>query len=863
MNKRVVWFAVIALLCAGAVSAATYVGYSGTFGVDNTKAWAWVPSSGSSPYSGGSLVRGQLHCHRISDVSSYSISSAALANKYIALGYRFVAQTEHHNKPGGISPEFIGWQGWAPNSTEITNWESHVLAVGTSQGTTASMIDYPDTGNKAYDTAMRVSRVHGRSGLAFVAHPDSVPYALSAGDLLAVMRTSRPDGIGIYTPGNDSQGKWNRVIADYGRPVWGYVEDDYHPDTLSGWKLGRTWMAVPGSAGEWWGNIKERLRGGNSYCYWSTGGRWSGGSPPTMHVAVSMSGSQPVVSVSFDQAVNRIEFVGWNYTRFGALQSKDNASSDSYTASGREKFVRVLARKDFSGGTLWMASQPVMITRSGYISGYGASFAEAAPQATSPELIVRYLEQEELPTPPDAGYVGPAYEVRTSDGQVPSGATLQLSFDGEDLSALGGTQYLAIYWYSDQAQAWGKVGGTVDPATATIEASITQLGKYCIGADLPTDTTAPQVWIDNPPYAASVPVDTAILATVNDDLGAWRVKFYMNDHLLAEDTDSSDGWGTNLKASDYCTGDWTLKAVAEDLAGNFGTAETPIHIVSSTSPPTISFVSPNSGQVLSGTATVTGICSDDVVVASVALYADNTLLGYGELDGSGGWSAEIDTTHLADGTRLLKAIVDDYPGNQAEATVPVGVNNGAVTTPIGSVKSAAEDSAVRFADAIVVADKSIVGDGFYVEAINRASGIKVLSTADIHVGDLVSIVGTKSTDGHEPVVQGLDILRVSSGNTLPKPIGTYGKLILRAPDSIGKIVKLCGRRTGIDSASPIRWFTLDDGSGASVTCRLADGVTLDTTKTLHIVTGVASVEDVSGAASLVVLVTKNSDIVGF
>jgi hypothetical protein len=850
-KMRIAAFALM-LVVAAALPAwsGTSTAYSGMFGVNNTAAPGSTPASPWNPYGpSGSLVRGQLHCHRISGTSSYSITSSELANRYMALGYGFVAQTEHHFKPGGISPESIGWAGWAPNSTEITYSGSHVLGVGMSEGTTESMVQYPDTGNKALDTAIRVSRVHSRAGLAFVAHPDSVPYALSWKDLLSVWRQSSPDGMGVYTPGNDSQGKWNQVIAAYGRPVWGYVEDDYHPDTLSSWKLGRTWMAVPGSTGEWWGNIKERLIGGNSYCYWTPWRGWPGGSPPVMHVSVTMSGSQPVVSASFDQFVDRIEFIGWNYGRFGVLRSSTNLTGDSYTANGSEKFVRVLARKDFLGGSLYMASQPVMITRYGYISGYGPNAVGNAIAATSPELIIRYLEQEELPAPPPAGYVGSGYDVSTADGLVPPSATLELSYDGEDTSALGGTQYLAIYRYDEAAQQWVKVGGTVDPVAATIEAPITALGKYCMSADLPEDTTAPEVFIDNPPCGAVVALDTTVRATTNDDLGAWRVSFYLNDHLLKEDSDALDFWTADITLSDYCTGDWTLKAVAEDLAGNTGTAEIPIYIHSSTPRPNVSITSPTAGMALSGTVTATGACWDDVAVASVALTLDGTLVGHGTVD-NGVWSCEIDTTYLLDGARTLTATVEDHPGNSATASVQVNVSNGGTSPPIGSLKNLEDGSTARLSGGIVVAGTDLVDGGFYVESPDRSSGIRVITDRTVSAGDIVSVAGSVVTVGTEKAVQAYDLLITSSGNALPRPIGiNIPWLPKHGLDHIGKNIKVWG--SVISSNPSERWFTLDGGPGYSVKCTVPVGVEVPTTG-LVTVTGVCSVDSQTGQAVILV-----------
>ncbi|MCX6027662.1 MAG: Ig-like domain-containing protein, partial [Chloroflexi bacterium] len=556
-------------------------GASGTFPIDNTKGGLpAIPAYCGSPYSDGTvLLRGQLHCHSYPDNPLVYDGSGQgpefTLYKYMLRGYDFLAVTDHDI----LSPGSMDWPGWAPRSVEITHMDSHVVAVGTS-ATELSQLDFTDAEDKAFATAMRITQTHNRSGLAFIAHPDSRPYAFSAKELYDAVRTARPDGIGIWTPGNDSQRSWDKLVYALGKPVWGYVEDDYHPDTLSNHKAGLSWLGVPGSQGESWDVIKEKLRAGNYYCYYTTDGKWPGGTtPPQMRVTVSNSGSQPLISVAFDRPMSSIEFYGYDWGFFKKLQGRGSGSSDSYQATGREKFVRVMACYHF-GGTLWMTSQPIVINKEGNYSPYESNGARV--MSTSPELILAYVDADSKPLAPPSGYVGDVFDVTTANGQLPPNATLQLSYGEEDIAPLGGTRYLAIYRYRDQPGEWVKVGGTVDPGTQSIESAITALGKYCISADLPVDTTVPQVFIDNPPYGASVASNTTVKATVNDDLGAWRVRFYLNDHLLAEDADSSDGWGAALKVSDYCTGDWTLKAEAEDLAGNVGTAEIPIYVNSTT-----------------------------------------------------------------------------------------------------------------------------------------------------------------------------------------------------------------------------------------------------------------------------------------
>ena len=469
--------------------------------------------------------------------------------------------------------------------------------------------------------------------------------------------------------------------------------------------------------------------------------------------------------------------------------------------------------------------------------------------STSPELHLRYLDPAEMPSEfPPAGYIGPAFEVTTDDGQVPPGATLELSFDGENTSAVGGLQYLAVYRYDAGSSTWVSARGTVNSESKTIETIIDTLGIYTISADLPDDTTAPQVSIDNPPPGGILNIDPTLRATTSDDLGAWRVSFYLNDRLVAEDADPSDGWAAAINTADYCEGDYTLKAVAEDLAGNTGTTEIPIHIHSSTPPPTVTISNPANGLTLTGTATATGTCGDDVAVASVALKVGDTLAGYATVDGSN-WTCDIDSTYLVDGPRTLTATVEDYPGNQASASVNVTISNGGASV-IGSIRTLADGAAAKFANAIVTAGTDLISGAFYAESPDRTSGIKVLTDQTVLAGDIVSVSGSVTTQGTEKMLQAYDIAVASHGNALPAPIGIgVAKLTGQGLDQIGKNIKVWGLVTSSNAQE--RWFVIDGGADHSIKCFVPVGVTPPSTGFVEVV-GACSVDQTTGSPILIV-----------
>jgi hypothetical protein len=819
------------------------VGYSRLFSIDTTAGEPPpVAATATSPYtgSGTTLLRGQLHCHSIPDDWAFydylGTGAASVVDKYQAMGYDFLALTDHNQ----VSPESVGWPGWAPNSVEITHGgldlpDGHVLAVGTSEGTTIGDIDYESTWPFTADgIIVRVSKIHARGGLAFVAHPDSRPYDISLAALVSIVEQSSPQGIGVHTPGlylgsagTDAQGKWNRLLYAVGHPVFGYVEDDYHPDWFSDWKLGSTWLAVLGSSGEWWGAIKEKVRNGNTYCYWVEGGTWpSGKTPPQISVTASGGGNTPTISVTLSGTEEApqgktkwLEFIGYKWGFFQSLATYiPHDTTYTYPCNGREKFVRVLVTLPYSFGTLKIASQPIMINKSGYVTPYGAAGAAAMVAGSSPELRLRYLEPSERPSAmPAAGYIGDVFDVDTDDHQVPPGATLALSYDGEDTSAIGGTQYLAVYHYDTGSSAWVRVGGTVNPEGATVQTPITALGFYAISADLPPDTAAPQVFIDSPTSGATVSQDTTIKATVNDDLGAWRVSFYLNGHLLAEDAGALDFWRGDLRVTDYCEGNWTLRATAEDLAGNTGSAEIPIHIHSSTPRPTVSIASPANGATVSGVVTAAGTCWDDVAVASVAIKVGATLVGYAGISGSN-WTCNVDTTYLADGLTTLTATVEDQPGNAASASIQVNLANGQAAG-LSDLKSLADGTLAHLAEPPVVT--AVFGDCVYVENDDRSCGILVSRPGhSVSVGMRVGVVGTPQTspDG-ERYVAATSVYATGTGSVEPLMLNNRsaggGQFGLQAGvvggtglNNIGLLLRTCGRVTQMGGG----YLYVEDGS---------------------------------------------------
>lgn len=907
MIKKCIFAFCILALSAGAWSAE---GVSNAFGIDNTAVdTRLMPPTWEldSPYdndAGWGLLRGQLHCHRRPDANEfyfyvpaalsfptlgaigpgaaallwekykgYKLTPDELAQRYKNAGFDFLAQTEHNE----VSPESVSIPGitYAPYSDELTHNDGHILAIGTTNSSRihGNFDEGTFTGNKVNDLSSRIQKVANTyGGLALIAHPDSRPYKVSSDEITKICKKAPVSGMNIYNsswPGTECMALWDEVLGA-GWWLWGYSEEDYHPYTPVIHRMGSAWVGVPGASD--WTSIESNLRSGNYYSYWVTGGVWDPSDPVPLMKVTTPSNYEVRVDLHYPDSSPcsaKIEFVDQFGTWPGGTDSWSNTN-----VSGGERYIRVHVDQSLGWGRhLHIASQPIWVSPGGLRT---QSMAQRGILGTSPELNLRYLGMDERPAPPPAGYIGDAFDV-TADGQLPAGATLDLSYEGHDLSAIGGTQYLAIYQYDTGTSAWVKVGGTVNIGEALITAEITALGKYTISVDVPTDTTPAEVLFDSP-YCGSVVVEsTTVKVTVNDDLGPYQVSFFMNDHPLAQDADALDGWSVSLPITDYCTGDWTLKAVAEDLAGNPGEAEIPIYINSSTPRPTVSITSPTVGSSLSGSVTATGTCWDDISVAHVTLWANETLVGEGELDGSGAWSAEMDTTYLANGSRTLTAVVEDYPGNQASASIGVTINNGAVS--IGDAKELADGQLARVNSLIVTAGTPEIGGAFYAETDDRFAGIRIATDRTVHEGDLVAIAGVLATDEGERQIIGSDVSIISSSNPLPPPLGMRNRTLggwslgpyapgvwFSGLNNIGLLITAWGRVNQIgdgylyiNDGSALRDGTLtgtEENIGVRVICDPTDYDTGD----YLIVTGISSCFETPSGLARRILTRRPSDI---
>lgn len=157
-----------------------------------------------------------------------------------------------------------------------------------------------------------------------------------------------------------------------------------------------------------------------------------------------------------------------------------------------------------------------------------------------------------------------------------------------------------------------------------------------------------------------------------------------------------------------------------------------------TTPPTVQWVSPPSGSMVSGvlsqlTSSCTVSASDNVAVAQVAFAADGSALN---TDVFAPFGCEWDTRMVADGTHTLVATAADAAGNSAAASTQVTVANGTTvnSAPTVTITSPGDGALVANsfgATADAKDDRAVTKVGFLLDSVAVSSDTTAPYTASI------------------------------------------------------------------------------------------------------------------------------------
>ncbi len=137
------------------------------------------------------------------------------------------------------------------------------------------------------------------------------------------------------------------------------------------------------------------------------------------------------------------------------------------------------------------------------------------------------------------------------------------------------------------------------------------------------DNIPPEVFISYPPADATISGTVTVVANANDNIGVTNVEFYIDGILSGVDATPPYEyvWDTSslLPGSRH-----SLSAIAYDAAGN--STQTPEQNVTialpDVTPPSVSFIYPRSGQVITENITVSVKATDNVGVTKVDFFVD-------------------------------------------------------------------------------------------------------------------------------------------------------------------------------------------------------------------------------------------------
>lgn len=199
--------------------------------------------------------------------------------------------------------------------------------------------------------------------------------------------------------------------------------------------------------------------------------------------------------------------------------------------------------------------------------------------------------------------------------------------------------------------------------------------------DTCNDTIPPSVSIQSPANGATVSGTISVSALATDTQGVSRVEFLLDGAVRSIDTTQPFTWSWNTTTAS--NGPHTLQALAVDACDN-SASSTPVAVQVSNAPtnaaPLVHIDSPSSGQVVSSsTLLVSGWATDETGVTALTFLLDGQSiapswswvsrpdvcaaipLGDPRCPAVG-WSFQLDTTNLANGSHTIRATAVDALG---------------------------------------------------------------------------------------------------------------------------------------------------------------------------------------------------------
>ena len=192
-------------------------------------------------------------------------------------------------------------------------------------------------------------------------------------------------------------------------------------------------------------------------------------------------------------------------------------------------------------------------------------------------------------------------------------------------------------------------------------------GKFVISfLSFKTDNWHPDVSIISPRDGSKVSGETEITVSGSDlDI----VYFYVDDELVMTSTEEGP-WVLDLMTQNYPDGAHLIKVVGSGRDGNIVLNTTTLIFNNDKTGPSISIVSPRSGQDIFSDVVVLVVVTDESEIASVDLILDDdTTIPMSGRSGSSYYEYTLSIEALALGDHTLMAVAEDISNNSGQSAV--------------------------------------------------------------------------------------------------------------------------------------------------------------------------------------------------
>ncbi len=279
-------------------------------------------------------------------------------------------------------------------------------------------------------------------------------------------------------------------------------------------------------------------------------------------------------------------------------------------------------------------------------------------------------------------------------GFADKGAIIEVFLDGTSIGTTMANILLG-QWNLDYTGIPLADGNYVLTAIASDDAG--NLSSVSADFQITIDTNAP-----NAPVVNAITVDTGSStddAITSDTTLVFsgtseansQVQVYVGGVSIGTATTNSSGeWSLDYTSTTLTEGDYTITAIATDLAGNVSAISTDFPITIDTTAPSTPDVTAISNDT--GGDTTDGITSDNTLLISgtsdansfIEIFIDGTSIGTTTSDASGDWTFDYTATNLADGDYVITAQATDVAGNISaiSADFPIKIDT---TLPVVSL----------------------------------------------------------------------------------------------------------------------------------------------------------------------------------